>query len=88
MLANLYNGTLMIWNYNDGSVVKTFEVTDFPIRTAKFVARKQWIVCGADDMRIRVYNYDTMEKVNTLQYRSVFAASLSFVLDFPIQSFP
>ena len=33
------------------------------VRTAKFVARKQWVVCGADDMYIRVYNYNTMDKL-------------------------
>jgi coatomer subunit beta' len=37
------------------------------VRTAKFVARKQWIVCGADDMNIRVYNYNTMEKLRTFE---------------------
>ena len=27
------------------------------------MARKQWVVCGADDMYIRVYNYNTMDKL-------------------------
>ena len=35
----------------------------FAVRTAKFIARKQWLVCGADDLYIRVYNYNTMDKV-------------------------
>ena len=33
------------------------------VRAAKFVARKQWVVCGADDMFVRVYNYNTMDKI-------------------------
>ena len=33
------------------------------VRTAKFVSRKQWVICGADDLFIRVYNYNTMDKV-------------------------
>ncbi len=37
------------------------------MRTAKFVARKQWIVCGSDDMFIRVYNYNTMDKVKAFE---------------------
>lgn len=37
------------------------------VRTAKFVARKQWVVCGADDMFIRVYNYNTMDKVKAFE---------------------
>lgn len=37
------------------------------MRAAKFIVRKQWIVAGADDLLIRVYNYNTMEKVKTLE---------------------
>lgn len=37
------------------------------VRTCKFIARKQWIITGADDMYIRVYNYNTMEKVVTFE---------------------
>lgn len=33
------------------------------MRCAKFVVRKQWIVTASDDMQMRVYNYNTMEKV-------------------------
>lgn len=40
---------------------------DLPVRTAKFVARKQWIVTGADDMLVRVYNYNTMDKVKVFE---------------------
>ncbi|GFZ04144.1 coatomer, beta' subunit [Actinidia rufa] len=44
-------------------MVKSFEVTELPVRSAKFIARKQWVVAGADDMVIRVYNYNTMDKI-------------------------
>jgi coatomer subunit beta' len=37
------------------------------VRTCKFVPRKQWVITGADDMFIRVYNYNTMEKVTTFE---------------------
>ncbi|KAL6602925.1 hypothetical protein ACP70R_043286 [Stipagrostis hirtigluma subsp. patula] len=37
------------------------------VRSAKFVARKQWVVAGADDMFIRVYNYNTMDKVKVFE---------------------
>jgi coatomer subunit beta' len=37
------------------------------VRTAKFVPRKQWVVCGADDMCVRVYNYNTMDKVKQFE---------------------
>lgn len=31
------------------------------------MARKQWIVTGSDDMFIRVYNYNTMDKVKAFE---------------------
>lgn len=49
------------------SLVKSFEVTELPVRTAKFIARKQWLVCGADDMLVRIYNYNTMDKVKQFE---------------------
>lgn len=49
------------------TLVKSFEVTEQPVRSAKFVARKQWIITGADDMLIRVYNYNTMDKVKVFE---------------------
>ncbi|GBF95719.1 hypothetical protein Rsub_08701 [Raphidocelis subcapitata] len=77
LLANLYNGTVYLWNYNDSSLVKSFEVTELPVRTAKFVPRKQWIVAGADDMMVRVYNYNTMDKVRTFEAHSDYIRSIA-----------
>ncbi len=37
------------------------------MRAAKFIARKQWFVCGADDLQVRVFSYNTMEKVKTFE---------------------
>ena len=50
--------------------MKSFEVTELPVRTAKWVARKQWIVCGSDDMFVRVYNYNTTELVKAFEATS------------------
>ncbi|RKP36923.1 coatomer subunit beta, partial [Dimargaris cristalligena] len=63
VLASLYNGNVYIWNYETQALVKTFEVTNLPVRAAKFVPRKSWIITGSDDMTIRVFNYNTHEKV-------------------------
>ena len=52
------------------SLVKSFEATDLPVRAARFVPRKQWVVCGADDMQVRVYNYNTMDKVKQFEAHS------------------
>ncbi|KAG1667995.1 hypothetical protein FOA52_000639 [Chlamydomonas sp. UWO 241] len=67
LLGNLYNGNVYIWSTTEQTLVKSFEVCDLPVRTAKFVARKQWIITGADDMLIRVYNYNTMDKVKVFE---------------------
>lgn len=62
LLTNLYNGTICIWHTGDGSLVRSFEASDLPVRAAKFVARKQWVVSGADDAHVRVHNYNTLAK--------------------------
>ncbi|KAI8004797.1 Coatomer subunit beta'-2 [Camellia lanceoleosa] len=49
------------------TMVKSFEVTELLVRSAKFIACKQWVVAGADDMYIRVYNYNTMDKVKVFE---------------------
>ncbi|KAK9060480.1 hypothetical protein SSX86_021184 [Deinandra increscens subsp. villosa] len=67
ILTSLYSGTVNIWDYQAQTVAKSFEVTELPVRSAKFIARKQWIVAGADDMFIRVYNYNTMDKVKVFE---------------------
>ena len=47
------------------------------VRTAKFVARKQWIVCGSDDMFIRVYNYNTMDKIKQFEAHTDYIRSVA-----------
>ncbi|PKA57196.1 Coatomer subunit beta'-1 [Apostasia shenzhenica] len=64
ILASLYSGSVCIWDYQTQARICLF---DFCLRSAKFIARKQWIVAGADDMFIRVYNYNTMDKVKVFE---------------------
>lgn len=52
-----------IHNHETGALVKTFEVSNVPVRCVKFVARKNWFVAGSDDFQLRVFNYNTHEKV-------------------------
>lgn len=47
--------------------MKTFELTDVPVRAGRFVSRKNWIVCGSDDFQLRVYNYNTSEKITSFE---------------------
>jgi coatomer subunit beta' len=57
--------------------VRSFEVTNAPVRCAKFVARKQWIIVGADDTKIRVYNYNTSEKLKVVDEHTDFIRYLA-----------
>ncbi|KND01211.1 uncharacterized protein SPPG_04301 [Spizellomyces punctatus DAOM BR117] len=67
LLAALYNGTVYIWNHENQNLVKTFEITDLPVRAARFIARKSWLIAGSDDMQVRVFNYNTHEKVTAFE---------------------
>ncbi|SBT70834.1 coatomer subunit beta, putative [Plasmodium malariae] len=67
ILAALYNGKLVIFDYANQNTIKNVEVTAFPLRCAKFIEKKQWIICAGDDMTLRVYNYNTFEKVKSFE---------------------
>ncbi|KXT08625.1 hypothetical protein AC579_5972 [Pseudocercospora musae] len=67
ILTTLYSGHVYIWSYETQSIIKTFELTDVPVRAGRFVARKNWIVCGSDDFQLRVYNYNTSEKITSFE---------------------
>lgn len=70
MLCALYNGHVHVMNYENQQLVKDFEVCDLPVRSARFVARKNWVVSGSDDMQLRVFNYNTLEKVHSFEAHS------------------
>lgn len=46
------------------------QVCDLPVRSAKFVPRKNWVITGSDDMQIRVFNYNTLERVHAFEAHS------------------
>jgi coatomer subunit beta' len=46
--------------------VRSIEVSSAPVRVAKFIARKHWIVVGTDDTKLYVFNYNTAEKIKTI----------------------
>ncbi len=76
VLAALYSGNVMIWDYESGSLVKSFEISELPVRCAKFIARKQWFLAASDDMRLRVFNYNTMEKIKEFEAHADYIRSL------------
>ncbi|VDB90110.1 unnamed protein product [Peniophora sp. CBMAI 1063] len=67
LLAGLYNGTVNIYNHETGALVKSFEVSEVPVRCCRFIARKNWFVAGSDDFQLRVFNYNTHEKVTAFE---------------------
>lgn len=84
VLAAMYDGHVCIYDYESGSVVKSFEVTDQPVRCGVFVPRKQWIIVGADDMFIRCYNYNTMEKVKIFEAHIDYIRSITVHPTLPV----
>ena len=76
MLASLYSGHVHVWNHESQQLVKSFEVCDVPVRAAKFVSRKNWIITGSDDMTIRVFNYNTLERVHSFEAHSDYIRSI------------
>lgn len=77
ILSALFSGHVFIWNHQTGAHVKTFEVSDLPVRAAKFIPSKQWVVCGSDDLQIRVFNYNTMERVHQFEAHADYIRSLA-----------
>ncbi|KAI9692988.1 MAG: hypothetical protein M1822_004983 [Bathelium mastoideum] len=67
ILTTLYSGHVYIWSYESQAIVKTFELTDVPVRAGRFISRKNWIACGSDDFQLRVYNYNTSEKITSFE---------------------
>lgn len=59
------------------TLAKTFEAADLPARCAKFVPRKQWVVTGSDDMFIRVFNYNTLDKEKMFEAHGDYIRSIA-----------
>lgn len=38
--------------------------------------RKSWVVTGSDDMQVRVFNYNTLEKVHTFEAHTDYIRSI------------
>lgn len=49
------------------SLIRSIDVSPAPVRACLFIARKNWIAVGGDDMQIRVFNYNTLEKVAQIE---------------------
>lgn len=63
VLSALYNGKVFVHDIETSKLIKSIDVCpqSLPVRTAKFIPRKKWIITGSDDMVIRVFNYNTCQ---------------------------
>ncbi|KAG2381958.1 hypothetical protein C9374_005750 [Naegleria lovaniensis] len=77
LLSSYYNGNVTIHDISTKQIIKSFDVTDLPVRCAKFIPRKRWIVCGSDDHAIRVFNYNTMEKEREFEAHDDYIRSIA-----------
>ncbi|KAI8053345.1 coatomer WD associated region-domain-containing protein [Syncephalis plumigaleata] len=68
LLASLYSGKVYIWNYEsqEHEDIRLIKHYSYLVRTARFIPRKNWIVTGSDDMQLRCFNYNTLEKVSAV----------------------
>jgi coatomer subunit beta' len=83
VLVALFFGKVMLWDYESSSLVKAYEVSELPVRCAKFVTRKQWFLAASDDMRMRCFNYITMEKLKEFEAHADLIRSLEVHPTFP-----
>jgi len=67
VLISLYAGKVTIYDYNTQTQVRSFDITNCPVRCAKFIVRKQQIIVGSDDTKLRVFNYNTSEKLKIIE---------------------
>ncbi|PAA65657.1 hypothetical protein BOX15_Mlig008776g2, partial [Macrostomum lignano] len=77
MLASMYNGNVHVWNFELQQLIKSFEVCELPVRSAKFVSRKNWVITGSDDMQLRVFNYNTLERLHNWEAHSDYIRSIA-----------
>lgn len=73
----MYSGRIQIWNYETQAEVRSISVCEVPVRAGRFIGRKNWIVVGSDDFKIRVFNYNTGEKIADFEAHPDYIRSLA-----------
>lgn len=76
MMAH-YNGEMSIFNYNTQTLNKKIEVSKKPIRSAIW-AGEDWIVTAGDDLKIRVFNFHTTQKLYEFEGHKDFLRKVIF----------
>lgn len=57
--------------------MRSIPLCDAPVRAGRFIARKSWVVVGSDDFKLRVYNYNTGEKVTEFEAHPDYIRSIA-----------
>lgn len=57
-----YNGEVSIFNYSTQALAKKIEVSAKPLRSAIW-AGEDWVVTAGDDLKIRVFNFHTTQRL-------------------------
>jgi coatomer subunit beta' len=76
MMAH-YNGEVTIFNYNTQTLSKKLEISKKPLRTAIW-AGEDWIVTAGDDLKIRIYNFHTTQKLYEFEGHKDFIRKVIF----------
>lgn len=77
LLMAHYNGEVSIFNYNTQTLLKKIEASKKPIRTAIW-AGEDWIVTGGDDLKIRIFNFHTTQKLYEFEGHKDFLRKVIF----------
>lgn len=57
-----YNGEVSIFNYATQALAKKLEVSQKPLRSAIW-AGEDWVVTAGDDLKVRVFNFHTTQRI-------------------------
>ncbi|XP_037423711.1 uncharacterized protein LOC119288188 isoform X2 [Triticum dicoccoides] len=61
-------GNVRIWNHETKSLLDSFKVSQQSVYSVKFIARKQWFICGTAEGLIHVYSYEKgMQKITSFR---------------------
>ncbi|KAK2961432.1 Coatomer subunit beta' (CopB') [Blattamonas nauphoetae] len=77
ILTTLYNGSVLIWDFEKKILFKTIDIGDKAIRCGKFIPAKNWFVVGADDKCLRIYHLDSGELVKKWEAHDDFIRSIA-----------
>ena len=77
VLTAMYDGRVSVWDYEAQKNIKDIELCDVPLRCAKWIVRKQWIVTAGDNLEVVVVNYNTYDVVKRIPAHGDYIRSLA-----------